>query len=384
MARSTLSPLAGFCLLGALLAWGCESPDEDGTGDHAGSGSGGDDSQLPDGTILPAPDGPPEGHEPSWPLAESLLGDPGWKNSTEPFCSTAYAGLRGGSGELDVDAQGIYTRHGLNCDPATLDAHCGYTTEVLRNQGDGWEVFYGPDDENALYDMNVNLDSKLLVRSEDCAARLVSADGLGECELAENSTDLASFGPDRVFALIQDKLWQRQDAVWTERAQLPLAGERLFVGADFVLVNAPYSLFFLKEGEREVVTLPPPPAASSYAALWAFADDDVWLGEKGALFHFDGSSWTILELGNVGPVRQILGIEEQLYFATDNVFGRLEGKKPVVLFGNDPADTTALLHFHAGFAGISRDQIFFVGARSEGECEGFNVYHFDGEQLHAF
>jgi hypothetical protein len=61
------------------------------------------------------------------------------------------------------------------------------------------------------------------------------------------------------------------------------------------------------------------PIAQPARALWATADDDV-LATGGGVFHFDGSTWTDLDVGSLGEFDDIMRTSDGWIFATSTGF----------------------------------------------------------------
>jgi hypothetical protein len=76
--------------------------------------------------------------------------------------------------------------------------------------------------------------------------------------------------------------------------------------------------------EAEIIALP---EAEPPRALWAFSRDDIWLGlDKNRVAHYDGTGWTLQQLGlDCGGVNALWGSDGVLFAASSTFLGKIEG-----------------------------------------------------------
>jgi hypothetical protein len=60
--------------------------------------------------------------------------------------------------------------------------------------------------------------------------------------------------------------------------------------------------------------VPPPSAASPISAIWGTSPNDLFVGELGFMYHFDGSHWSPVASGVIGTVDEIESIGDSIFY----------------------------------------------------------------------
>lgn len=111
----------------------------------------------------------------------------------------------------------------------------------------------------------------------------------------------------------------------------------------------------------------PAPQANDLHAVWAIAANDAWaVGDKGAIVHWDGASWTLAESPTSASLRAVWGTDaSHVWAGGDGVFLMFDGTAWKVI----PGPVTASIEF---ITGAATDDIW-VSARAAQE-----IFHWDG------
>lgn len=200
MTASLTSVVATFTALAVVACGGVSKPDNDlggaggstsgsspgGAAGSAGSGTGGEGARpTPPGTLVPTSVKPPEVELPDRPdwSPGPATGEPGWRESKEPFCSPWVADTLVPSLWSTPDA--IYLELSAYCNSLANGAVCSMQKgldyqSLFINQGDGWRALYHHLDNPTTFPIGTLAD-KSLVSTGLCAAGRAGLDGSFEC-----------------------------------------------------------------------------------------------------------------------------------------------------------------------------------------------------------
>jgi hypothetical protein len=313
------------------------------------------------------------------------VGEPGWRDSTDGFCSDILAKHTAG---IWADADGVAvlaTSH-----PRVLDSFQETGAELWYNDGSGWEwLLVLGDGAGGLSGV---AGGDLLFQGERAIA--IGRDG----EVHGGSPDEAGFalslfgdgmGPaygtfhENTNAPEAGHLYRYGGGEWTKLATYedPTYVQDLVVVEDvaYVVLGSSIGRAALGSAFEPIPGLP----SQDYMTLGALAEDDLWAATySGTVLHYDGTSLT--QVGQVegeGGVLQFHAIEGEMYFITETVFGRVTDSAIEVIQELD--DLAAF----QGLAGVSADEVFVAVKDQElqdYDCTGLEVFVFDGEEFHQF
>ena len=322
----------------------------------------------------------PEDYVPPLPV-----GEPGWRDSTETFCSELL--LKQTTG-IWADAEGVAVLT-ASCQ-ATLDSFCESGTELWYNDGSGWEWLLGLQDADTTSILSGVAGGDLLFRGSRAVA--MGRDG----EAHGGSPDEAGYvmslfgdgtGPaygtfhENTTAPEAGHLYRYGDGAWTDLATYadPTYAQDLVVVGDvaYAVLGSAIGRAALGSAFEAIPDVPP----QDYMVLGALAEDDLWTATfEGAVLHYDGDSLT--EIGEVeGGVLQFQAVEDEMYFISETTFGRVTGSEIEVIQELDELAT------FQGLAGVASDEVFVAVMDEELEdydCTGLEVFVYDGEQFHQF
>lgn len=324
------------------------------------------------------------------------LGEPGWKDSREPFCDVNQGRVAGGG--VFADSRGVFALVNNECVPRGRDLpNCSPEGQLAAgvslsfNDGHGWRPLldagaYG------VYDLTGFPDGPLLLGQRECSAALFDLDEQSpRCALTGDSDWLArrSFVANDSLAYVLDAgaLFEYRDGIWTTLAKdLPEAIQALWADDEIVYLAGEYQLYSLApRGDAELRALPDAPAAR-YTAVWGFASDDVWFGNSvGQLVHYDGRSFRqgpipVERNADEHPqITQLWGSDGELFFSSFFEFGRVTQATA--------ARETLVRVETLGFWGTSPRDIFIAVSDdefTETACGAAFFLYFDGHEFHRF
>ena len=337
-----------------------------------------------------------------WTLPHS--GGPVWRNSSVPYCGSD-DGYIGSIEDLWSDSRGIYIIRYRDF-PDSFG--------LFFNSGAGW-ARVSPQPSSPLdYLSGIPAGPLLLYgnRNGDTTCGLTAFDGKTESCLAAVSqvSHVFAADPQRVFAITEDRLLMLNGAYFTQYGIIPTSASpsyQLWADAQVVVVADHAGNVFLFDDPTAAAQVLTVPDGMVVESLWGFGRDDLWIGDdKGRLAHYDGDSWTVLQVahGNCQDVSQMWGAEHVLYFATQSYVGRWrDGKLDTVLDGPCVQDPHLLAGTYEQVTieriwGNSPTEVFIaVEERKEtmtivsngatysdvgpDSCGQFRLYWFDGQGL---
>jgi len=327
------------------------------------------------------------------------VGDPGWRDSTEPLCEKHV----GDQEAFDVwaDSRGVYGLFATTCN-VLAGTSCGKQGVSLQfNDGKGWQLVYA-----LLPSSGMGSNGDLRLAGFDSGALLLSGflpDQVGIWRVTPDGTvaldaslDVGrpvTVGANLAYAFDSEKLYRFGGDAWAEYLPLPAPSQSLWADKDRLVLVGVSQAVFQKTADEDFAAIPGAPAGD-YSAVWSFGANDTWVGNQaGQLLHFDGSKWTVFETGSKdvsgAGIQQLWGSSDgQLFFRTYTEFGRFDGKKVELLLelpaDGDPSFARVTT---GGMWGLSSDEVFIaVSDRQFNKyaCGGQFMLFFDGKTLHAF
>jgi hypothetical protein len=259
-------------------------------------------------------------------------GGPIWRNSTVPYCGSE-DGYIGHVGDLWSDSRGVYVIR-------TVPPHYG----LFFNSGSGWSRV-SPQPRAELQNLAGIPAGPLFLYGDsfdDTSCGITLFDGRNESCIASFSSvsNVFAVSAERVFAITNNRLLWFNNAYFTQYGIIPTSPwpyYQLWADSQVVIVSDHAGNLFLYDDVSSAPEVLALPDGLTVESLWGFSRHDLWVGdESGRLLHYDGESWTALQVaqGNCLQVNQLWGAEGVLYFATDSHVGRwTEGRVDTVLDG---------------------------------------------------
>jgi hypothetical protein len=334
----------------------------------------------------------------AWDPGEEGFGEPGWRDSTEPWCEDRAGYLW--AYDVWSDRRGVYVLVAMD-----VDTSGSFTNSVYFNDGTGWSLPFDevPPTFCQLSWITGIPDGKLF--------------GYGHpglvVEFRDDSYVYEDFSLWDMFvvnealvygALIGDpRLVKLDDSGWG-----PFPGEPLPYQVNHVWANeesifcAGESGIILSEDSTGDWIVHDTGTMASITAIWGLASDDVWAGtHDGQLLHYDGETWKGMEWPDMGddtPCREssesILGMwgtDSTLFFHTQYQLVRWDGASFTSL-AYWPGEYIAGMCIDAlGIAAIwgnSETELFlavndYEGSTRDCEHEVFLLW-WDGSEFHWF
>lgn len=345
---------------------------------------------VPSGTRLEAARGLVLPVEPwaAWPTLEEVVGEPGWRQSTEPLCEDAFESQ---GFDLWSDERGVFVRPWRRCDPELLDRGClGDGTSVWWNDGSGWQRFFSADTtlrSSAVYGQP---GGDVLVTTDSCdLLRLDGADD-ATCLVAGSEDQVVHFAAvdgERAYLTRNNEVWSGQDGSWELLEALPRLPTDLWANEEVVVAAAVNAVYVRGAGDVAFRPLPGAPAGY-YMAVWGFGAEDLWLGNtSGWLVHWDGAEWTHRPSGSIDGIAQLWGSDGVLFFRSTSTFGRVVAGDPEILFSTQSTYTNQLTPntFLQSMWGSGPEEVFLSLDRGgvQSSCVA-ELLFFDGANVRFF
>jgi len=235
----------------------------------------------------------------SWTPPIENLGEPGWRDSDEPWDPVEHDSRLA----FDVWSRpgAVYVLHGGIHDswgPDDTGDPCGYRISV--NDGTGWQTLVEWGEDSGMYSpaelrLTGFSDGRILTRFPDS--------GMGELGIiTDNGTasgqgftalDVFVVSDNLVYAIsnLEDKIVRFNGAGW-EPVPVEMPYYVSCVWADATSLFAVGSSGTILSLEGDSWRIHDSGTLDSFTAIWGFAEDDVWVGSaEGYLFHWDGQVW---------------------------------------------------------------------------------------------
>lgn len=376
-----------------------------GTSEAPGSGGGGilRDTAAAGGAVGGSPPEPQDTRpaRAEWkPPFTIPLGSPGWQQSTEPICDKNPGFFPWSRFDVWADERGVFALLADDCDEHNPQAmvidgylQCGKgATSVKFNSGSGWQLLYQ-------FPAGTITSPKLWPSFSNGPLLLTAwfaGYGRGTAFIEKDKFTFQrsltvpgpafAVGPERAFLFDERRLLEYSAGTWSQVGDVggtlnPIGlwadtGSVISTGTDQVLLGQDSGPF------TPLSHVP----AGKYASVWAFAPNDVWVGNRAnQLLHYDGSRWqTYAVPGTTGDdgIRHLWGGAGTLYFTTASQFGRWNGSNLEILLRITGRSSPL-----GQFWGRSAHEVF-IPVRDENyqdkACGSAFMLWFDGTQFHQF
>jgi len=417
-----------LCLAAAGLLAGCGCSESDLLGDTA-TDHGVETLEDPafDGTWDPPLDGtwdpPPDGtwdppFDATWDLPVDNLGEPGWRDSTDPFCRDS--GWYVMSWDVWSDTRGVFAivvemNPGPSTWPTDDPAMAPGRSYVAFNDGTGWSERFveltGFEDSMCTGDLTGIPGGTLLRRIQDgfmCGEGTMTDGGL----TLENMVAQALFVVDDTlaYAILSSGLLLYYDgAGWGPYPPdpIPYGASILWADRSSIFVAGSSGVIMSEEGEgwriHDTGTI------EDVSTLWGFGPDDVWAGTySGSLLHLSGGIWQRVDWPDMGDssdpmscrhrgdsITGMWGSGGVLYFHTSNQIAMWDGAGFTVLgyWPGVDVDLPGGGHDCGGRIGVnaiwgnSADEVFLAvtdPGRTISDCGAEMLLWWDGHAFHWF
>jgi hypothetical protein len=317
------------------------------------------------------------------------LGTPGWRNSTTPFCTERFGGIRGP--QVWSDDGTVFALVSATAACGEDYAPCGgQGSTVYSNSGRGWATLQRLPGSNLHVKLAGFPGGSLLLDDLDCGIRIMDRSGNTRCMFEDTRRigvrDLFAAGDGSAYALIGGELMKLTGETWAPFGNVKTVDYSGAVWGDsgrIVLVDSE-KLAVQGDASGRFVALPNAPSAW-FSEVWV-SGKDVWLADQlGVLHHFDGTRWRSIDTGLKAEILGLWGSRDGvLYFYSGAGFGRWNGAA-IELFAIPPSG----LQFVAfsSIWGNSASEVF-VGVQDlllrKSPCSGSFILFFDGKQFHRF
>jgi hypothetical protein len=283
----------------------------------------------------------------AWDPAIEGMGEPGWRDSTVPFCRNPEWMFM--SWDVWSDSRGVFviveeSNPGGSHWPPDSPDEASNRHFIAFNDGRGWSERFGGigySDANCFSELTGIPGGSLILRGpyEETCDHVPGTDGglvleymgvttlyivdetlgyalIGSLLLYYDGTSWGPYPPD--------PLPYGARAMWANRTALYLAGGRGVVMSE-------------EDGGWRIHDTR---TIEDITTIWGFGDEDIWVGtETGRLMHYDGTTWEWVEWPNMGDstedswdcryryksIRGMWGADGILYFHTENQLAMWDG-----------------------------------------------------------
>ena len=359
-----------FILAASLLAAGCACEHGIGlTGDQDA------DQDASDETI-----------QGSWDPPIENLGEPGWGESTEPWCPGITPHRM---------AFSLWSRPGaVFANVVDNEGDCAHdvVNHLFVNRGRGWSVFY----EESLLAPGAFMFANIRGTTDDRIFAWMNSN-YPLATIADVGLQMSDFKPSSVFVMNDTLAWACTDVGlltwdgddWSRVLHEPCTGQiwadesSLFATAEDGLINE------LGDGGWIVHDTG---LWSGVGIIWGFSRTDLWASSGLALLHYDGVDWEMIDwpsmdVGAPNAIRQLWGNDGVLFMNTGQQLLRLEDgvfETIGVWPGTDSGDTTFSI---VQMWGNSPTELFLAVEDFEYTrpgCGDYFLLWWDGHDFHWF
>jgi hypothetical protein len=334
-------------------------------------------------------------------LGRAPVGDPGWRDSTEPLCSTFRSSIA--SSGIWSDERGVYVVAGGS--GGTIVSASGSPQpsdlEIWFNAGTGWQQQLADDSGEMKYRQYgltgfpngpLVLYGKADLPNElGCGLATFEHDAL-VCNPVWDATSAFVVNAELAYAVVEGKLAMYRGGAWgpfpDQLTVDPLPQAIWASDTDLFATSRTAGTIFHYDGtwtSLETRTL------QAFTAVWAFSPRDLWVGtEGGRVLREQGTGF--VDIGWQAPqrcagreIKGMWGSDGVLYFYTESDLVRVQGETIEQLMTWECPDDG--LHPRiTGVWGNSPSEVFIavVDERENHDCGNSFVLVYDGAELHRF
>jgi hypothetical protein len=298
-----------------------------------------------------------------------------------------------------ADQRGVFVLVSSSCAaPGSNDAKT--SASVKFNPGTGWQLWYQFDlgDSNTPHLWGGLPDGPLLVTGDLYRRRGIAWIDKGALTFVRDieepngavTAGAIAGGQNLAYVIDGPDLLVSSADSWSQAATVDATLHAVWTDGTTVIVVGSDQTVLMGPRDGTLSALPGVPAGD-YRAVWAFARDDIWLGNTiGQLVHYDGSKWQSYPSGTEDRLNQSIiqlwGAEGTLYFTTRHEFGRWKATGAEMLLQPALGFISPTTTF-GRFWGRSATEVFLPlrdATQRDYACGSAYVLWYDGTEFHAF
>jgi hypothetical protein len=346
--------------------------------------------------------------EPSFDPPIENLGDPGWRDSTEPWCESGEMARRGW--DIWSDSRGVFVIIDLY-DPRGGSGPMYSEHLIYFNGGTGWGPYLsGPSaDTDTCVTALTGIPGSDLIGWDDRSAycQLTTFVDGEERHEGFSAFDVFAVSENLAYAIpVGDpRVIKYEGGSWGPLPgdPVPLDVHRIWGTKDVIFAAGESGIMLSNEEGRW--TVHDTRTMASFQAVWGFAADDVWASTTwpALLLHYDGARWEHVDWPDptdpddpcdTAEIRGFWGKDGVLFFFADSTFVRWDGETFTVL-GHWPRRVEATGTGHTCLGGLWISDIWgnevdevFLGIIDSGiydeDCGEEFLLYWDGSEFHWF
>jgi hypothetical protein len=343
----------------------------------------------PDATLAP--------RDPAYTIPLSPSGEPGWRESTEPFCQS----LRFSDGlYLWADDEGVAVATLGSCPMSDGDITpppCFYQpvedqltgVDIQYNDGTGWRWVWGFEEPITSFSGLPGRDTLLISKGNAGVAQLALDGVLAPLAGVSGRIYDGVLGLERGAFLFNEGI-ESADRLLEVQSTTTLPVARVDSGSfieryatldgETIYYLAGASDFYSVGRDTPPVKLSSSPVGN-YTALAADPAGGFWAANTEQIVHFDGRDWSVVgDVPGYSRVGRLVASGEEVYFVGSHHMGRASRSGVEILVENYG------FWFHDIAASPSGELFVAVHDKSHenDQCSGDFIAHWDGAEFHLF
>jgi hypothetical protein len=340
------------------------------------------------------------------PLPAEDVGEPGWRQSEEPFCTNRSGNTYAHS--VWSDSRGVFVA-AITDGQNNQNTMCPWCIQesIYFNDGSGWTPVAGAVSGNP---NEPQISGQLTLTGFDggplvlygygayhpmtgipCGLALLE-NGQRDCEPVDGVTDVHVVRRDLAYGALQGSLIQYDGERWGPvTAPAPGQGGLSMLWADETVVMATGAMagtiYTLRNGGWQIENTR---TLENFSAIWGFGPSDVWAGTvQGGLHHFDGTTWNEVEWPGSGcsydsVITGMWGAGGVLFFSTSTSLTRVDGTQAqtIAQWACNPNAVTPRI---SSVWGNSANEVFIAVVDDRqplNTCGTTFLLYYDGNQFH--
>lgn len=324
------------------------------------------------------------------------LGAPGWKSSTTLICDPSYGHFSGFG--VWADERGVFSLVAHTCPPdgeGSTNGDCTKSGLSLQlNAGTGWQSVFQSGPDTSGFDFTVNQLTGFPNGPILDLGNLQNQAGLWSIDHGVARSPGADVSvPDRVFvvdattaySVAGPSVYQYAGGAWSKLADVPADVVSIWADAARIVVAGTDSAVYQSPTSSVAFVTVPEAPLGYHGNLWGLGKDDIWTSYGATqMAHYDGSTWTLVDVSGIGQVGQLWGIDNVLFLGSKDGLGRIsDGQLDVLL---PPGSSNGGVQM-TGLWGRSPADVFIALNDENDEqyaCGGDFMIWFDGSAFHQF
>ena len=272
----------------------------------------------------------------SWSPPIPDLGEPGWRDSGDPYC----AGLRDRAMVIDVWSYegGVYA---AVMDSAHVEGTSVSVVDIMFNGGTGWRDAFEPALDGIPYSMRSNCYSSLsgmpggmlMAWGGSCRLAMFRGDVLDEAEFVAHNVFVVS--DTLAYGCAREGLMSYDGTRCMRSSLSACPGYGLWADDGSVFSVGEYGIAHEFAGEEWIGH--DTGVISTLKSVWAFGPSDVWVGSASDLLvRFDGTTWQPMDWPDSAHaddqgIEGMWGVDGTLFFHTSDQLVRWQDDRFSIL-----------------------------------------------------